>query len=124
MRSMVSMKGQSKVAESEHVKKEFTEAKKVSRTDKLADSMYIFYAFFAIGFFVSFFGALFIGITIGLLGILFAFLWAVIPYTKGECPYCAFQVEARILASASGAVCPACKKRIKIMENKFYRLDE
>jgi hypothetical protein len=78
---------------------------------------------FAIGFFV-FFAIPFIGIIIGLLGILFAFLWALIPYTKGECPYCAFQVKTNVLTSASGAVCPACRKRFEIRENKFFRLGE
>jgi ABC-type nitrate/sulfonate/bicarbonate transport system permease component len=109
------------VAESEYVKKEFTEAERISRTENLLISIYIAYAFFAIGFFVALFGALFIGITIGLSGILIAFLWMLIPNAKGECPYCAFQVETRILAFASGTVCPACKERIEIRENKFYR---
>jgi hypothetical protein len=117
------MKKIGKVAESAYAKKEFTEAKRISRTEKLSDSIYITYVFFAIGFFVSF-ALPFIGITIGLLGIMFAFLWVRIPYTKGECPYCAFQVEARILSSASGAVCPSCRKRIEIRGNKFFRLGE
>jgi hypothetical protein len=118
------MKGQSNVDESESVKNAFSEAKQVSRIEKLADSIYIAYALFAIGFFVALWGALSIGIIIGLSGILFAFLWALIPSTKGECPYCAFQLEVRYLAFTSGTVCPACHKKIELRESKFYRLDE